>query len=270
MRGTMFSSIRRRFTYANVTVTLALVFAMSGGAYAAKHYLIGSTKQISPNVLKALQGKRGPAGKDGVQGPAGPAGVRGENGAGGPEGKAGAPGKDGVSVTSKELTSKDAACGKEGGSEFIAAEGKKTTACNGKAGSPWTAGGTLPKGATETGEWAISQFVSTGGAEIVVAPISFSVPLAKALASAQVHFIKPKEEPLPTGCSGNFEKPEAASGNLCVFASVIGGAYKGLGISGTVVQGLGGEGTDTSGTKIAVIPESSGEFIALGTWAVTE
>jgi hypothetical protein len=34
----MFSAIRRRATYANVTATLALFFAMSGGALAAGHY----------------------------------------------------------------------------------------------------------------------------------------------------------------------------------------------------------------------------------------
>ncbi|MGH2879601.1 MAG: hypothetical protein ACRDK4_08360, partial [Solirubrobacteraceae bacterium] len=58
-------------------MTLALVFAMTGGAYAAKKYLITNTKQISPKVLKQLKGAKGPAG------PAGP------------EGKAGAPGSPG-------------------------------------------------------------------------------------------------------------------------------------------------------------------------------
>jgi hypothetical protein len=52
----MFSRIRRRFTYANVVVTVALVFAMSGGAYAASRYLITSTKQISPKVLMSFEG----------------------------------------------------------------------------------------------------------------------------------------------------------------------------------------------------------------------
>ena len=47
---TMFSRLRKRFTYANVAMTLALVFAMSGGAYAAFTSLITSTKQISPSV----------------------------------------------------------------------------------------------------------------------------------------------------------------------------------------------------------------------------
>ena len=45
--------MRGRLSYANVAMTLALVFAMSGGAYAASKYVITSTKQISPKVLKA-------------------------------------------------------------------------------------------------------------------------------------------------------------------------------------------------------------------------
>jgi hypothetical protein len=48
----MLSKLRRRLTYANVAVTLALVFAMSGGAYAASRYVITSIKQISPKVVK--------------------------------------------------------------------------------------------------------------------------------------------------------------------------------------------------------------------------
>jgi hypothetical protein len=50
----MGKSTHRRLSYANVTATLALVFSMSGGALAANHYLINSTKQINPRVLKAL------------------------------------------------------------------------------------------------------------------------------------------------------------------------------------------------------------------------
>ncbi len=49
--------MRGRLSYANVVVTLALVFAMSGGAYAAGWYVITSTKQISPNVLEVLKGQ---------------------------------------------------------------------------------------------------------------------------------------------------------------------------------------------------------------------
>ena len=60
-------TMRRHLNYANVIATLALVFAMSGGALAANHYLINSTKQINPKVLKKLkgnsQGKTGATGR---------------------------------------------------------------------------------------------------------------------------------------------------------------------------------------------------------------
>jgi hypothetical protein len=54
-------SIRRHLNYANVVATLALLFAMSGGALAASHYLINSTTQINPKVLKKLKGRSGQA-----------------------------------------------------------------------------------------------------------------------------------------------------------------------------------------------------------------
>lgn len=63
--------IKPKFTYANIVATLALFFAMTGGALAAHHYLITSTKQISPKVVKALKGKTGPRGLQGPQGPIG-------------------------------------------------------------------------------------------------------------------------------------------------------------------------------------------------------
>ena len=82
--------MRRHLTYANVAATLALVFAMSGGALAAKHYLVNSTKQINPTVLKKLRGKAGPkgttgaTGKDGAPGKEGTQGKQGAQGAPGP------------------------------------------------------------------------------------------------------------------------------------------------------------------------------------------
>jgi hypothetical protein len=81
--------MRKRITYANVAATLALVLSMSGGALAASHYLINSTKQISPKVLKKLKGNVGPAGLQGKEGPQGKEGVTGKEGK---EGKQGIPG----------------------------------------------------------------------------------------------------------------------------------------------------------------------------------
>jgi hypothetical protein len=104
---------RRTFSYANVTATLALVLALSGGALAASHYLITSTTQISPKVLKQLvgeqgskgsKGSKGATGQSGPVGPVGPAGLFGARGPAGPEGKhgeRGARGPAGIVTTQK-------------------------------------------------------------------------------------------------------------------------------------------------------------------------
>src|SRR5271170_7001979 len=72
--------MRKRLSYANVTATLALFFAISGGAMAANHYLITSTKQVSPKVLKKLTGKTGKTGATGATGAAGATGATGKEG----------------------------------------------------------------------------------------------------------------------------------------------------------------------------------------------
>jgi Collagen triple helix repeat (20 copies) len=81
----MFRLLRARMTYANVVATIALLFAMTGGALAATHYLITSTKQISPKVLKELK-REGPTGPVGATGPAGATGAAGAKGANGIDG----------------------------------------------------------------------------------------------------------------------------------------------------------------------------------------
>jgi hypothetical protein len=188
----MFSMIRRRMTYANVVLTLALIFAMTGGAYAAKRYLIVSTKQISPSVLKALQGKTGPAGKEG---PAGKNGANGNAGALGPQGLAGPEGKPG-----KE--GKEGAEGEEGREGKQGKEGKEGKAGQqGVTGQPWTPNNVLPSGATETGAWAARP--SEG--QFAMADISFPVALAAELERAHVHLIPvdPKAEGTGNLTNGN-------------------------------------------------------------------
>jgi hypothetical protein len=67
-----------------LVAVLALFIAMGGSAVAAHHYLVSSTKQISPTVLKKLKGKTGATGAKGANGtPGAPGapGVAGKNGA---------------------------------------------------------------------------------------------------------------------------------------------------------------------------------------------
>src|SRR3954452_435887 len=71
---------------------VALVLAATGTGYAAKHYVISSTKQIAPSVRSALRGKPGPPGPAGAPGTRGTPGLDGHQGA---QGSAGGPGPAG-------------------------------------------------------------------------------------------------------------------------------------------------------------------------------
>ena len=251
----MLKVLRKRMTYANVALTLALVFAMTGGAYAAKKYLITSTKQISPSVLKALAGKAGPTGATGAQGPQG---AQGPTGAAGPAGKDGAAGAQGA-------TGPQGVTGPKG-----------ATGATGPKGEPWTAGGTLPHGATETGTW----FVNTVTPEKFTNPygsISFPIPLATP--STHVVYLSLAETEVSPG-SGGCEldvknpaaKPIAPPETLCVFTQInefeIKGEFEFFG-ENEVKKGE----DSTTGAVLWIKPESFVEELGAvkiwGSWAVT-
>jgi hypothetical protein len=88
----------RHLSYANVASTLALLFAMGGSAIAASHYLINSTHQINPKVIRALRGKQGRRGESGTAGPAGVKGAEGQRGLEGQRGSEGQRGPEGASA----------------------------------------------------------------------------------------------------------------------------------------------------------------------------
>lgn len=279
----MFYRIRKRLTYMNVVATLALVFAMSGGAYAASRYVITSTKQVSPKVLKALAGKSGPtgpAGPAGAVGPAGPAGAigpAGAQGAEGHEGKAGpggAKGETGENVTGKIVpTSNTSKCGGQGGEEYTVAA-KTTLICNGQTGFT----STLPQGKQETGVWGVAETASAffgGSLQVAIAPIAFTIPLPSGLTSDHIYIISFSEGKgagggtCPTTSSVN--KPEAEEGNLCIFE----GPYEQDVAHMETINPANGESNEagTTGTTLHIEPKEeskSAESISVsGTWAVT-
>ena len=61
----------------NLVAWLALFVAMGGTSLAASHFVITSTKQIKPSVLKKLKGNQGARGAQGPVGAQGPIGARG-------------------------------------------------------------------------------------------------------------------------------------------------------------------------------------------------
>jgi hypothetical protein len=221
--------LKEPFGKAGLTVgVIALVMALVGGAYAAGGLTKSQEKQVKKIAKKF-------AGKPGATGPAGPAGTNGTNGKDGAAGKAGT---NGASVTSTAFTGEEEAqrgepCQERGGVEFKSSS-PAAFACNGEEGpegSPWTAGGSLPKGSTETGTWGFvrspgsfrcfekpgagewetsnchepAQVAGTGNFEKerivqeateVWAPVSFPLPLAAPLPAAAVHMIKSNGEEL--------------------------------------------------------------------------
>lgn len=243
----MFGSIRKKQLNATTAIAmLALVFGMTGGAWAAKKYLITSTKQISPSVLKALKvpGKNGANGTPGAAGPPGPGGPAGPQGGAGSEGKQGAEGKQGPQGVPGE-------------------KGPKGT-----TGSPWAAGGTLPVGATETGSWAFGPIAATSvtGGVLSVPAASFAIKLAGALEEEKVHYVAVGET-APSGCTGGTAvEPKADSGNLCIYAAKEQEALSASNFIDNPATGAPGAGT-TGATLHFLIEGTAGE--AVGTWAVT-
>jgi hypothetical protein len=227
--------LRTRFGIPGLIATVALVFAMTGGAFAAK-YLITSTRQISPSVLKKLKGNAGPAGAPGAPGAQGPAGLA---------GPAGAAGKDGAKGATGEAGAKGAT---------------GATGPTGKEGSPWTNLGTLPSGKTETGFWAVN---ATKADEVgAYAPITFNIPLAAGLEPSKVHYVvSPEGE-----CTGTADNPTAGKGHLCVYQAP-GGI---LNLTAPEIANITtAPGTNVSGAFLIFSKPTEEPAIAWGTWAVT-
>jgi len=240
----MIQSLRKRVNATTVIAVFALVFAMTGGAYAAKKYLITSRGQISPKVLKSLKGSAGAKGANGTNGANGAPGAQGPAGPAGPQGPAGTPGTNGEN-------------GKDG--------------AKGEQGIPGTTGftATLPSGKTETGTWSASQESINYGSP---AGVSFAIPLAAGLDEEHVHF-QPAEEETEAAeefeetCPGSAEAPKATPGNFCVYV----GRLTNLGFRAIVTPSSPGNqgGTGTSGAIILFNAEEPEPATAWGDWAVT-
>ncbi len=235
----MLKRIHDRLGTAGLIVgVIALVMAMAGGAWAAKGGLTGKQKKevksIATTVAKGMlgTGPQGPAGAKGDPGSAGSAGTNGTNGEDGEDGE------DGKSIELTPVAPGVPECEERGGAllEEEGGLGPGVEVCNGEEGSPWTAGGTLPPGASEAGAWAavggVQKFFTevegvkeevTVGDEDLRAAISFAIRLPGALAGTNVHYSTEANYTdfdeggtSHLGCAGNSGGVTAPPGHLCV------------------------------------------------------
>lgn len=237
--------LKEPFGKAGLTVAiLALVMALAGGAYAAGGLTKAQEKQVT-KIAKKYAGKPGANGANGAPGATGPAG---------PEGPPGTNGKNGTNGESVKLAAAAESECAEGGTKLSVGASSQHI-CN---GSPWTAGGTLPKGQTEVGAWALAVPAENPEFHLTLArsSISFGIPLS---AAPQAHYLKPGEQET-TECPGTALRPEAKEGQLCVYAQA---AVPSAELEGIVATPLG-----TVGALVGANGAPSGGA-AFGTWAVT-
>jgi hypothetical protein len=250
-----------------VIAIIALIFALAGTAFAAAKLNSKQKKEVEkiakkfakagPPGAPGLAGAKGDPGAQGIQGPAGPQGEP------GPQGKPGTQGLPGTNGKSVEVVEEGpAVCAPNGGVVYeVEGSGEETEVCSGKEGSPWTAGGTLPPGATETGAWGIA---SPGAASAEIgAPISFPIPLNEVIDAAQVHY--GATGTITSACAGgSLNEPKAKPGELCVYKGETSGATFG----GVLTPEFGEtENTGKSGADL-LFSLSAGGY-AYGAFAVT-
>lgn len=274
--------IGKHINPASVLALVALVFAVTGGAYAASGSGSGSGSggggSVSHATARVAKSKKKPVssgkpGPRGPQGPAGPVGVTGAAGPAGPAGPAGSKGEtgsagsNGLSGSSGESVKVAAASNSEcpaggaklsngTGSEKVCDGAEGEPGPKGATGSPWSPENKLPAGATETGAWEIASSELVGKSMV-----NFPIEVSPAITAAHVVVIKePTEEQAgkkeypaaPTGCKGNADEPGAEKGYLCLF---IMRTEKGsTGYAGLTITNMSDPGNDKSG-----VPGTSGE-----------
>jgi hypothetical protein len=288
----MFRALRRHLTPGTFIAFLALVFALTGGAFAASSgsgngagtgSRAASVARGNP-VAAAARSKAKPKTKAGARGPAGPAGKNGTNGTNGSNGAPGAQGPAGPAGP--------AGAGTPGEKGVQGETGKE-----GPQGPPGLSGftKTLPKGETEKGDWSVNDDPAPGAYTHETTAVSFVIPLGSVPA---VHYIREDGEeayyneaaktealrPQPL-CPGTGESPAAAPGNLCVYATyeenmlhhpvgeiilpavcpLAGVPHNLTGACAEIKE----DGADRYGFGIDAWAEAEGPMSAGGSWAVT-
>jgi hypothetical protein len=216
----MFQRIHEKLGTAGFIISIiALIAALSGGAYAASKSLTGKQKKEVENIAKKYAGKPGANGTNGGNGSNGAGGAKGDKGdlgAQGLQGTAGVPGAGGKSVQVGTAAVGECA----DGGITVQKEGEvasKKAVCNGETGFTET----LPPGETETGYWDMTE---VGSGALAATTISFSIPLEKGSPEGKAFGFTlaqtENEEFGSSGCEGTASEPTAPPGVLCVYTAI--------------------------------------------------
>lgn len=279
----MFKRIHDRFGTAGLVLSIvAIVLALTGGAYAAKQAGLNKKQKKQVGKIAKKEAKKfanSNPGAPGVPGPAGPQGPKGDTGAAGAAGTNGSDGTNGTDGKSVEVSGTASGC-VEGGAT-VQVEGEPGTAqevCNGEAGT------FNPSGFTQTGTWSppmsgnafgsllpgVMEAAEAPATEYVL-PVSFSIPLESA----------PEFVFVPTPGTGYGEAagecpgvtaegvPTAEPGKFCVYqGSSVG--FHALSVSAIKPNGAA-LGVTPVGTMLWVKCEGEEEEFchAAGVWAVS-
>lgn len=246
----MLHRIHNRLGTAGVILALvALVAALGGTAFAALPGLNAKQKKEVKKIAKRFakagpQGPQGLPGAPGAQGTAGAAGSNGKEGARGAEGEPGEAGACSVSVPD----------------------------C------------LLPPGATETGAWSfinrgIESFETevesvksshTFGVEEGLVSLSFPLqvlPLPDKFSASQ-NWIAPGESSTDE-CPGNVEEPEAAPGEICLYAKEIVNAGDNASHEPQFTDFFNPGSALSAGFTVGFKLQAGKQGYGYGTWAVT-
>jgi len=259
------SRIHQKLGTAGFIISIvALVAALTGGAYAASGGLSGKQKKEVEKIAKKYAGKPGApgaAGPAGAKGDPGAAGANGTDGASGDKGEKGDPGAKGAQGDPGEIANVvELAPGngehcEAGGAKIFNSSGT-AYACNGEGGTGG-GNGTLQPGQSEIGYWNVLgqsgnvvEFAEPIGT-VSVASITYPTPLSAApTETILLSFSATQEE--REKCPGSEVNPEAAGGVLCLYPSIPGATLKFA-------------GPHTFGAVLFFTEDSN----AIGTWAYT-
>jgi len=246
--------LRPHLTYSTVVSTLALFFAVGGGAYAAASIsggVVNGCYQKQTGVLSVITGKQ-KCKKTEVALSWDQKGVAGDPGANGINGGTGATGATGA-IGNVGNTGNTGATGNTGGVGATGSTG--TTGSTGATGANFTDATTLISGQTETGVYGGS---GSGTSNYMLDSVNFRIPLASAI----THSANNLPGDFTANCPG---LGEAAAGYLCLYES-----SDSVNSTPWLIYGdNGAAGAGPTGFDTLYYPAASGTAYFFGTWAVT-